>query len=74
MVWRNKKRKKIDLSSIQDSKKVQVIKEIREKLQEKIMQEKLLRSLLKTETVTINGKVICQANEPLKGFRISTNY
>lgn len=74
MVWRNKKPEKNDLLSIPDSKKIQVIKEIRRKLQEKIMEEKMVRSLLKTETLTVNGNLIYAANEPLKGFTLSTNY
>ena len=74
MVARNKKRKKIDLSNIPDSEKPKVLKEIKQKLREKILQEKLLCSLLKVETLTINENVICQANEPLKGFTFSSNY
>lgn len=74
MVWRNKKPEKIDLLVIPDSEKIQVIKEIRRKLQEKIIEEKMLRSLLETETLSVNGNLVYAANAPLKGFSLSTNY
>lgn len=74
MTTRNKKRKKIDLSDVPDLKKTKILKEIRRKLQERILQEKLLCSLLKVETLTINGNVIYDTSDPLKGFTLSSNY
>lgn len=70
MFWRRKRRKKIDLLSLSDSEKAQVMKEIRKKLQERLRTEKSLRHLLEAETITVKGKVIYEANEPLKGFML----
>lgn len=68
MFWSKKKREKLDLLSLSDSEKTKVIEEIRQKLQGKIREEKRLRHLLEAETITVKGKVVYEADEPLKGL------
>lgn len=70
MFGRNKKTKNIDLLSIPDSERIKVIREIRRKLQEKVIERKLMRSFVEAETLTINGEDIFNAVEPLKGFAL----
>lgn len=67
---RNKKPKKIDLLSISDSERIKVMREMRRKLQEKVIERKLLRSFVEAETLTINGEDVFNADEPLKGFTL----
>lgn len=68
---RNKKTKNIDLLSIPDSERIKVMREIRRKLQEKVIERKLMRSFVEAETLTINGEDVFNADEPLKGFTLS---
>lgn len=68
MFWSKKKREKLDLLSLSDSEKTKVIEEIRQKLQGKIREEKRLRHLREAETITVKGKVVYEADEPLKGL------
>lgn len=71
MFGRNKKTKDIDLLSIPDSERIKVTREIRRKLQEKVIERKLMRSFVEAETLTINGEDVFNADEPLKGFKLS---
>ncbi|MBE0520037.1 hypothetical protein IBX35_03230 [Candidatus Bathyarchaeota archaeon] len=48
--------------------RIQLIKEIREKLRQKIIEAKLWQSLLETEDLTINGNVVYRENQQLTGF------
>jgi len=50
--------KKIDLLKMSDNERIQLIKGVKERLRERIMEAKLLQSLLEAENVTINGKTI----------------
>lgn len=68
MFWSKKKREKLDLLSLSDSEKTRVIKDIRKRLQGRIREEKRLRHLLEVETITVKGKVVYEADEPLKGL------
>jgi len=68
---RNKKKlKKLNLLEIPNPERNQLIKEIREKLRQKIMEAKLWQSLLELEDLTINGDVVYKSNQPLKGISL----
>jgi hypothetical protein len=54
-----------------ETERIKFIKEIREKLQSKIMEAKLWQSLFEVEDLTINGKTICKGNKPLRGFSMN---
>jgi hypothetical protein len=70
---RNNKTKNIDLLSIPNSERIKVMREIRRKLQEKVIERKLMRSFVEAETLTINGEDIFNAGEPLKGYTLPRN-
>jgi len=66
---RNKKKlKKLDLLEMSNPQRIQLIKEVREKLRQKMAEAKLWQSLFEAENVTINGKAIFQDQDPLTGF------
>jgi len=66
---RNKKKlKKLNLLEMSNHERIQLIKEIREKLRQKIIEAKLWQSLLETEDLTINGNVVYRENQQLSGF------
>lgn len=50
--------KKIDLLEVSDAKRVQLIKEVRETLQEKVIEAKLWKSLVEVENLKINGDMM----------------
>jgi len=59
--------KKIDLLEVPDAKKVQLIKEAKETLQEKVIEAKLWKSLVEVENLKINGDMMYMPNGPLSG-------
>jgi len=65
-----KKSKKSDLLEMSKQERIQLIKEIREKLQQKIIEAKLWQSLLDAESLTINGNIVCKPDQPLNGLRL----
>lgn len=66
---RNKKKlKRLNLLEMSNHERIQLIKEIREKLRQKIIEAKLWQSLLETEDLTINGNVVYRENQQLTGF------
>lgn len=66
---KNKKNSKtIDLMKMSNSERVVLIKGVKEKLREKVIEAKLWQSLLEAENVTINGKEIFQDQTSLKGI------
>jgi len=66
---RNKKKlKKLNLLEMSNHERIQLIKEVREKLRQKIIEAKLWQSLLETEDLTINGNVVYRENQQLTGF------
>lgn len=68
---RNKKKfRKLNLLEMSNHERIQLIKEVKEKLQQKVMEAKLWQSLLEAENLTINGNVVCKPNQPLNGFKI----
>ena len=46
----------------------EAIKKIRRVVQENLRRERSLHTLLEVETITIKGRVVYDANEPLKGI------
>jgi hypothetical protein len=68
---RNKKKlKRVNLLEMPNHERNQLTKEVREKLQQKITEAKLWRSLLEVESLTINGNIVYKGDEPLSGFLI----
>lgn len=68
MKTKNKPQQKIDISNMPKNERIQLLKEVRERLKERIVEEKLWRSLIKAEMVTINGNMIFSEQDPLKGL------
>ena len=68
---RNKKKlKKLNLLEMSKHERTQLIKEVREKLRQKVTEAKLWQSLLEAESLTINGDVVYESNQPLHGFTL----
>jgi len=65
-----KKPNKSDLLKMSKQERIQLIKEVREKLQQKIIEAKLWQSLLDAESLTINGNIVCTPDQPLNGLRL----
>jgi len=66
---RNKKKlKKLNLLEMSNHERIQLIKEVREKLRQKTVEAKLWQSLLDAENVTINGNIVYKENQQLNGF------
>jgi SET domain-containing protein len=59
--------KKIDLLEVPEAKRVQLIKEVKETLKEKIIEAKLWKSLVEIEDLNVNGDLICMPNGSLSG-------
>jgi hypothetical protein len=71
MVAKKQKLKmKIDLTEMPDSKKIEVIHDLRQSLRQKIAEEKLWQCLLNMENVVINGEIIQWKDVELKGLTI----
>ena len=59
MVTRHKKKsKQLDLLKMPNPERIQLIKKIKENLQQKIIETKLWQSLLEVESLTINGNIV----------------
>lgn len=72
MFRRKEKTRKIDLLTLSDSERAEVIKNIRRKLKKKIRRERSLRHLFEVEKITVKGNVVYDVNDPLKGVRITS--
>ncbi len=57
--------KKIDLLEVPDAKRIQLIKEAKETLKEKVIEAKLWQSLIEVENLKINGDMICMPDGPM---------
>ena len=66
MVARNKK--KIDLLKMRDHEKIQILREVKEQLRQKIAEAKMLQSLLDVESLTVNGNIVYRGDQQLNGF------
>ncbi|MGQ9545439.1 MAG: hypothetical protein ACUVQX_06605, partial [Candidatus Bathycorpusculaceae bacterium] len=62
---KNKNSKKIDISKMPKNERIKLLREVKEKLREKIIEAKLWQSLVEAETVTINGKTVFLEQESL---------
>jgi hypothetical protein len=67
----NKNKKQHNLLEMPEVERVKFIKEIKEKLQNKIVEAKLWQSLFEVEDLTVNGNIIYKGNEPLSGFSLN---
>jgi len=65
MVTRNKK--KIDLLKMQDHERIQILREVKEQMRQKIAEAKMLQSLLDVESLTVNGNTVYR-DQQLNGF------
>ena len=66
---RNKKKlKRLNLLEMSNHERIKLIKEVKEKLQQKAIEAKVWQSLLEAENLTINGNVVCRENQQLSGF------
>jgi hypothetical protein len=48
--------------------RTKLIKEVREKLRQKILEAKQWQRLLEAENLTINGNIVYEENQQLSGF------
>ncbi|MCL6579861.1 MAG: hypothetical protein K6T73_10885 [Candidatus Bathyarchaeota archaeon] len=64
------KKKKINLQEMPECEKIQLIKEVKEKLRQSVMEAKLWQSLLEAENLIVNGQTIFQEQEPLTGLNL----
>jgi hypothetical protein len=62
------KPKKVDLLELSDSKKLRLLKEAKENLQQRLVEAKVWQSLAENERVTINGQTIDFENGGLTGL------
>jgi len=58
-----KKLKKLDLLEMPNPERIKLIREVREKLRQKMAEAKLWQSLLEAENLTINGNIVCREDE-----------
>jgi len=69
MGTKNKKKlKKLDLLEMPNPERTRLIKEVREKLRQKMAEAKLWQSLLEAENLTINGNIVCREDEQFSIF------
>jgi uncharacterized protein YeaC (DUF1315 family) len=62
------KLKKLDLLEMPDPDRIKLIKEIREKLRQTVMEAKLRQSLFEVENLAVNGKIVYNEKQQLSGF------
>jgi len=74
MTLNRKKHKSINLLEISNNEKLKILKEVKENLQQKIFEEKLLKSLLEAEILVINGETIYNEEERAQIFISGQNY
>jgi hypothetical protein len=65
-----KKQKKLDLLEMSNHERMQLIREVGKNLRQKIMEAKLWQSLIEAEDLTINGDVVCNSSQQLKGLKL----
>lgn len=63
-----RKLKKLDLLEMPDPDWIKLIKEVREKLRQTVMEAKLWRSLFEVENLAVNGKIVYNEKQQLSGF------
>lgn len=67
----SKNKKSQNLLELPNPERLKLIKELREKLQQRIIEEKLWQSLLETENIFINGNTVYRMGEQLCGFSVN---
>ncbi|HDI07506.1 MAG TPA: hypothetical protein ENF76_03980 [Candidatus Bathyarchaeota archaeon] len=70
MKIKRKNGKKIDLLEMSEAERFKLLREAREKLRKRIIEEKLMHFLMNSERLYINGKIVYKSDEPLKGLSI----
>lgn len=63
-----RKQRKIDLLEISEAEKAEIILKLKQTLRQAINEAKLWDSLLRCETLEINGQLVFAENESLKGI------
>lgn len=71
MGLKKKKQKKINLLEMSDDEKIKVIRKVKEKLQQKIVEAKLWKSFVEAENLTINGAAIQCEYVEFKGLSLN---
>jgi len=71
MKLRKRKYKKINLLEVPEVERSKILREVKEKLREKIIEEKLMRFLMESELLLINGEIVYRSNDPLMGFTLN---
>ncbi|MEM3458438.1 MAG: hypothetical protein QXN36_02265 [Candidatus Bathyarchaeia archaeon] len=67
----SKNKKPQNLLELPNPERLKLIKELKEKLQQRIIEEKLWQSLLETENIVINGNTVYRMGEQLCGFSVN---
>ena len=65
-----RKLKKLDLLEMPNPERIKLIREVREKLRQKMAEAKLWQSLLEAENLTVNGNIVYTEDEQLVGFSL----
>ena len=65
-----RKLKKLDLLEMPNPERIKLIRELREKLRQKMAEAKLWQSLLEAENLTVNGNIVYTEDEQLVGFSL----
>jgi hypothetical protein len=68
MVKKKRKKKKLNLLEFPDAEKIKMLREIKKNLQEKIIEAKLWKSLLESDSVIINGRLVFSETNQLSGL------
>ncbi|MEM3640897.1 MAG: hypothetical protein QXH37_03105 [Candidatus Bathyarchaeia archaeon] len=74
MVSKGKKSKNQDLLEISDAERAKILKEVKNNLRQKIVEEKMWRSLLELENLVINGETIYCEKDRLTGFSFEQSH
>jgi len=65
-----KNKNRLDLLKMSSNERIQLINGVKEKLRRKIMEAKLLQSLIEVENLTINGSIVHREGQQLAGFSL----
>jgi hypothetical protein len=71
MIGRKNKKQKLDLLEMSDDDRIRLIREVKEKLRQKAVEEKLWKTFLESENLTINGETVSCEAANMKVFSIN---
>jgi len=70
MKFNVRKHRKVDILGMPEIKRFRMLREIKEKLRTRIAEEKMLRFLMESEVLSINGRIVYRSDEPLQGISL----